>query len=489
MSRVIVSIGFWQETNTFNPEVVGASGFSSVRVSWGAHESDPDRSDEEAGVAAGVAELGAEFEWHPLCSLTGPIGGRIEGMFARDFLAHMTGELRGVPRIDAVVLLLHGACASELDDDLDGLIAANVRRVVGPEVPIVLGLDHHANVTRRMIDSVDAIIGHRTEPHEPFETAMLATRLAGRLAEPGLRCRMAWCKLPLITHQENFETASGPMAEVFALARELERTPGVVAVSPFPMQPWLDVDEAGWSVVSVTDGSADPVRSCREIAGAIWDRRTSFISRTSVSIDAAVEEVRRHPDRRVLLHDMGDSVLAGATGWSTTLVAKLRGDARPVVGSVVNAGLAELLAVRRAGDAVLLSDIGLPAGRLVGTTEGPVDVRGLLGMATIDEGRGALVRCDNLLVNVTSRAGAGGAHPNVYRRYGVDVDERSAVVVKMAADYGCFRTTDTLRVRVDTPGFSQSDLRSLEWSRVTRPIYGLDDDVSFSIDGATTSKR
>ena len=35
--------------------------------------------------------------------------------------------------------------------------------------------------------------------------------------------------------------------------REMEHRPGVIDVSPYPMQPWLDVAEGGWAVVVHTD--------------------------------------------------------------------------------------------------------------------------------------------------------------------------------------------------------------------------------------------
>jgi microcystin degradation protein MlrC len=40
-----------------------------------------------------------------------------------------------------------------------------VRRIVGPDVPIAATLDLHANISDRMVSSIDAFIGYRTNPH------------------------------------------------------------------------------------------------------------------------------------------------------------------------------------------------------------------------------------------------------------------------------------------------------------------------------------
>ena len=65
----------------------------------------------------------------------------------------------------------------------------------------------------------------------------------------------AWRKIPLITPQDQFLTSAGPMKQWFDRARELERRPEVLDVSPYPMQPWLDVAEGGWAVVVHTENN------------------------------------------------------------------------------------------------------------------------------------------------------------------------------------------------------------------------------------------
>ena len=56
-------------------------------------------------------------------------------------------------------------------------------------------------------------------------------------------------RLPMIVPAENGRTTEGPYAEVMDRAIELMRRPDVLDISAFSVQPWLDVEDVGCSVV------------------------------------------------------------------------------------------------------------------------------------------------------------------------------------------------------------------------------------------------
>ena len=117
-----------------------------------------------------------------------PIGGFIEGADAHGFEAvptmlaeahpsaptprpifdRLVGELldgiEAAGAIDGVLLELHGAMVAEGIDDAEGHILAAVRRLVGPDMPIVGQLDIHSNVSHTMIETADVLIGRETYP-------------------------------------------------------------------------------------------------------------------------------------------------------------------------------------------------------------------------------------------------------------------------------------------------------------------------------------
>ena len=82
--------------------------------------------------------------------------------------------------LDAVYLDLHGAMVTEHLDDGEGEILARVRKVIGKDLPLVVSLDLHANVTPEMVEHADALIAYRTYPHVDMADTGRACRKTSR---------------------------------------------------------------------------------------------------------------------------------------------------------------------------------------------------------------------------------------------------------------------------------------------------------------------
>ena len=135
------------------------------------------------------------------------------------FDAKVRSGLLEAGALDGIVMLLHGAASADELDDVEGALLDSVRAVVGPTLPVAVMLDHHANVTARMIRNADIVMGFRTQPHDQFETARDLTRLAVRLFAGEVAPTMAWRKLRMMTHQEQYLTSRGPMKALFDRAQ------------------------------------------------------------------------------------------------------------------------------------------------------------------------------------------------------------------------------------------------------------------------------
>ena len=110
--------------------------------------------------------------------------------------------------------------------------------------------------------------------------------------------------------------------------------------------------------------------------------------------------------------------------------------------------------MRAAGDGKVVLD-GLPQG-------------------SVDMGKTAILKVDNVTVLVTEHSGVGGIHPGVYRHMGVEPSEYKMIVMKTASNFQYMKDITTTFVRVATPGPTQSDVESLPWSRIPRPMFPLD---------------
>ena len=194
---------------------------------------------------------------------------------------------------DAVFISLHGAMASEDEPDACGLILEDVRKLVGSRCFVAVELDHHANVTRRMVSAADVIAGYEKQPHDLAASGAKMARVMSDILKNGRKPHASLVKIPMIAPQDNFLTASGPMNEWFSLAREMEKDGEVIAASTFPTQPWLDAPDNGWSCLVYAD-SPEKARICAErLAAKAWRMRKEFWRSERLPLSETITEAKK----------------------------------------------------------------------------------------------------------------------------------------------------------------------------------------------------
>ena len=191
MRIAIIHIG--QETNDFNKLPTTLADFAAFGIYQGPEILDRMKgAGQVGGCVDAVADAGMAVEWVPIISAWAMAGGRIDTESRLFFEERIGTGLRNAGRIDALAFHLHGACSAEGVDDVEGAQLAICRAVLGPDVPIVVSLDHHANVTQAMVALSTAIVGHRTQPHDVYDTGRLAGDMLVRILRDGVRPVMAW---------------------------------------------------------------------------------------------------------------------------------------------------------------------------------------------------------------------------------------------------------------------------------------------------------
>ena len=482
----VALIHVMQETDTFNPVPTTLDSFRNMALFEGPSVLEHvDPAGPIAGCIDAVRASGKSVEIIPIIRADAQSGGRLTAETLVTLSAKIIYGLRRSGRLDGVVMFLHGAASAAGDDDVEGELLAAVRQVIGSVVPLALMLDHHANVTSKMMANTDVLMAFRTQPHDPFETGRDLTSIALRLFAGEVAPTMAWRKLPMITHQEQFLTASGPMKDWFDHARRLESEGSALTISLFPMQPWLDVEEAGWSIVVVTDNDvASAERMADELADHAWSMRERFMKLENLEVDRAVAFADDASRGVVLLSDTGDSVLGGSTGDSTVILRELLAanlKHRALV-PVTDPKVAQDLAAVEIGTAVTVQLGGWAnsfyapvtvTAKVKAKRSGSVSLSGL-PQGSVDMGKAVILETGNVTMLVTETSGVGGIHPGVYRHLGVEPADYKMIVMKTASNFQYMREITTEFVRVATPGPTQSDVHSLPWSRIPRPMYPLD---------------
>ncbi|RIK45493.1 MAG: hypothetical protein DCC58_06175, partial [Chloroflexi bacterium] len=102
--------------------------------------------------------------------------------------------------LDGVLLALHGAMVSELDDDGEAYILRAVRAIVGPDLPVIVELDLHGNISQEMVDLATVAVAYDEYPHtDPYERGYESGLLMARIVRGGARPTSALVKIPMLT--------------------------------------------------------------------------------------------------------------------------------------------------------------------------------------------------------------------------------------------------------------------------------------------------
>ena len=168
-----------------------------------------------------VAAMDASGPWLPagiVLAMTEP-NGPVEHAFFVELIATIERRLKAALPVDAVYICSHGAGLTTEEDDPDGMLFERVRAIVGPDVPIAASLDLHANVSQRMVRSIDAFIGYRTNPHLDMRERGAEAAAAIREMLAGLRPQSAFVRLPIVPPTVTMLTAAGPYAEMIELGQ------------------------------------------------------------------------------------------------------------------------------------------------------------------------------------------------------------------------------------------------------------------------------
>jgi len=404
-------------------------------------------------------------------------------------LGELLSRIEAAWPVDGVLLILHGAMMSDREPDATGYVLSRVRALVGPKVPIVGTLDLHANVTRRMVREATALIGYHTAPHvDMYETGQKAAQVLLATVSGDLLPTSSVVRLPMLLPPENSTHDWGPLAGVIEQAINLERRGRVIHAGIYPVQPWMDTEDVGASVVAITDRDADAAeRYARWLGASFWSKRGEFVTQL-VSPDEAVRRALARKSGTVVLCDSADATTSGSTGDSTAILAALLRAAPfdaaayvnvvdpPAVQRAIRAGIGATVTVEVGGLLAPQSFTPVTLTAHVKTiSDGTFTFKGP-GMRGVPHhmGRTVVLVLGGIHLVVMER-GVSQWDPQMYRSVGLDPADARIVQVKSpmafrAAYEGLYDEV----IVVAAPGAANPDLVSLPWRYLPRPIYPLD---------------
>jgi microcystin degradation protein MlrC len=392
--------------------------------------------------------------------------------------------------IDAVFLVLHGAMATRAFPDAEGELLRRMRSLAN--LPLVAVLDLHANVSPAMALHADALVAYRENPHiDAKQTAVRAADILARLLGEEARGVVRLAHSGILLAPPDTGTSADPMKSLLEIAASAQREIGCLEIGIAAGFAHADTPDTGlsfWVVEKQSDSRASLVleRLCeaaKRLCGELAPREIGL----EEAIDAAIS-AGRFP---ALLVEPADNIGGGAPGDGTTILRNLiQRDAGPSCVILNDPDSVRTLEGLQPGDRAVLKLAGKGfsgdpgpleiAVELIRLTDGRFELEDaqshLASMCgkRIEMGPSAVVRHGKTIILITSRA-TPPFDLGQLRSQGIEPKDFHLIGVKAAV--GHKRAYDPITAAsfsVSTPGPCSSDLRSLRYRLVRRPVFPLD---------------
>ncbi len=328
MTRIAIG-GFLHETNTFAPTKATYEAFVHgggwPRMEVGA---DVVKTVRRINVGlAGFIDAAEARGWElvpTIFAAATPCAHVTEDAYERIARVMIDG-IAAAGRLDAVYLDLHGAMVTEHLDDGEGEILARVRKVIGKDLPLVVSLDLHANVTPEMVAHADALIAYRTYPHvDMADTGRACARHLAMLLDTKQRFAKAFRQspflIPISWQCTNDEPTKGIYQKLAALESE-----AVPTLSFAPGFPAADFVHCCPSIFAYGRTQADADRAADAIAALVESHEDDFDGKI-YSPDEGVRhamELGKTATKPVVIADTQDNPGAGGDSDTTGMLRAL----------------------------------------------------------------------------------------------------------------------------------------------------------------------
>ena len=479
--------GIMHESNTFSDTPTDYAAFShtfanNIIKMWGeAHH-------EIGGFIQGATDY--NYTVYPTMMAAATPAGRVTDDAFDRLTDMLIQHLKSVLNCEGVLLALHGAMVTESYPDGDGEVLRRLRDALGRDIPIVVTLDQHANVSEQMVAESTALVIYKTTPHiDQRQRGLHAAELMMRILKDGVAPTQALAKPPMLLNIRYHVTSAAPMNAILNAAKQVEQNPNVLAANVAVGYPYADVHEAGPSFVVVTDNNPQLAQDeAARLSDMLWGIRgelTLDLPDAPQAVQQAISlDASQHP---VILVEMGDNIGGGSPGDSTFILSELlqQGASGFVVvvydpegvQSCIQAGVSEAVSL----------EVG---GKMDNRHGDPVAINGRVrlihdgqyieteprhgGQRYHNQGLTAVIEVGGSLVVLTSRRQTPFSLQQLLS-LGINPSDMQMIVVKAAVAYrAAYEPIAGTIIEVDTPGLTAVNPLHFEYHDIRRPVFPLD---------------
>jgi microcystin degradation protein MlrC len=505
MTRIAVG-GFLHETNTFAPtkatygDFVHGGGWPAMAVG-----ADVLKTMRNINVGlAGFVEAAEALGWQMVPTIScgaSPSAHVTEDAYER-IVQVMVDGIRAAGPLDAVYLDLHGAMVTEHLDDGEGEILARVREVIGKDLPMVVSLDLHANVTPEMVEHADALIAYRTYPHvDMAETGRAAARHLALLLGTKQKFAKAFRQLPFLIPISWQCTNDQPTMGIYQKLASLE-SDAVPTLSFAPGFPAADFVHCGPSVFAYGATQADADAAADAVAALIESHEEDFDGRIFTPDEGVrhAMELAKTATKPIIIADTQDNPGAGGDSDTTGMLrALVRNNARRAATGVIydpaSAKAAHAAGVGASVTLALGGRSGIPGDApyketfiVEALSDGQFVAGGpYYGGRDMDMGPSAALRIGDVRVVVSSHK-AQLADQAMYRYVGIEPTEQAILVNKSSVHFRAdFEPIAEQLLICAAPGAMPADTAALPWTRLRPGVRVKPNGAPFAPDKKTQS--
>lgn len=478
--------GIYHESHSFSSEPTDIEAFRKVLLLEGDESVEKLRGtvSEMAGFIKGAETFG--FEMIPTLWAWGVSTGPVQAE-TLDYLIHIVRQrFEKSEKVDGILFALHGAMVAEQALDGDGYILAKFREFAGDEIPIVITLDLHTNISEQMVEKADAIVGYDTYPHiDQVERGAEAAEILVNIINGEIKPVMALEKPPIIIVPQKQFTDAFPMNELISMAHQTETEDGVISVTVAGGFSYSDVPEIGPSILVITDNDLELAQKhAKKIANRLWELKEEFIPHLP-SVAESVKNAIESDSHPVILADVGDNIGAGTPGDSTFILQELLG--QNAQGSVVI--IADEEAVEEAINVGVGNTLKYSVGGKCDQFHGkPVQINGIVKLISDgvftnrghmrdgiveNMGRTVVIQSEGIKIVITEIK-MPPWNLEQLRSLGIEPMYEKIIALKSAVAFrAAYEPIAAKIIEVNSPGLSSVDLTQFNYKNIRRIMYPL----------------
>ncbi len=236
----------------------------------------------------------------------------------------MEEAFRNAIPLDGLFLDLHGAMVYGDLRDGEEEILRRARDIVG-DIPIVVSLDLHGNISPRSFDLASVMVGYRTYPHvDDFENGQRCAAVMDHLlkGEPLYR---AFRQSPFLMPATTQPTTKEPAQSLYALLPEIEKEKGVLSVTIMEGFNACDLPHTGPSIFAYAQTQEQADACADRLLQEIMDREAQFsvdMYSPREALDKALE-MAASTDKPIILVDVQDNAGGGSPSDTVWLLKAL----------------------------------------------------------------------------------------------------------------------------------------------------------------------